>query len=68
MRYVISRKGENKVNYSVKKYLLQEKKLQIDNFKGCLNFKKNVKYLKKLRNLILSIKREKKYSWICCNI
>ena len=59
MRYVIARKGEYNIKNSVKKYLLQERKLNIDNLKGCLDFKRNCeKSKKKLRNLILSIKRK----------
>ena len=61
MRYVVARRGEFKIKNVVKKYLLQEKKLNIDNIKGCLMFKQNCeKSKKKLRNLILSIKKKKK--------
>ncbi len=59
MRYVVARRGEYKIKNVVKKYLLKEKKLNIDNIKGCLRFKKNCeKSKKKLKNLILSIKKK----------
>ena len=61
MRYVLARRGEYKIKNIVKKYLLEEKKLNIDSIKGCLKFKKNCeKSKKKLKNLILSIKKNGK--------
>jgi methylation protein EvaC len=61
MRYVVGRKGEYKINKSVNKHLNYERKQKIDNFKGCLNFKKKCEISKKkLRNKILSIKKQGK--------
>jgi len=61
MRYVVARRGEYKIKAIVKKYLLKEKKLNIDNLKGCLKFKKNCENSKKkLRSKILSIKKKNK--------
>ena len=61
MRYVVGRKGEYKINKSVNKQLNYEKKQKIDNFKGCLNFKRKCETSKKkLRNKILSIKKQGK--------
>ena len=61
MRYVVARRGENKIKNVVKKFLLQEEKLHIDSLKGCLKFKQNCENSKKkLRNMILSIKKRNK--------
>ncbi len=61
MRYVIARRGQYNIKQAVKKFLIQEKKQNIDNFKGCLKFKKNCENSKKkLRHLILSIKKKNK--------
>ena len=61
MRYVVARRGEYKIQNVVKKYLLKEKKHNIDNIKGCLSFKKKCeKSKKKLKELILSIKKRGK--------
>ncbi len=61
LRYVIGRKNLHKINSSVKKQLNYEKKKNIDNIKGCLNFKKKCEISKKkLRNKIYSIKKNGK--------
>jgi len=61
MRYVVGRKGEYKINKSVSKHLNYEKIQKIDSFKGCLNFKRKCEISKKkLRNKILSIKKQGK--------
>ena len=61
MRYVVARRGEYKTKNVVKKYLLQEKKLNIDSLKGCLKFKQDCENSKKkLRSMILSIKKRNK--------
>ena len=61
MRYVVARRGEYKIKNIVKKYLSNEKKLNIDSLKGCLKFKKNCENSKKkLRKMILSIKKRNK--------
>jgi methylation protein EvaC len=61
MRYVVARKGEYKIKNIVKKYLSNERRLNIDNLKGCLKFKKNCENSKKkLRKMILSIKKRNK--------
>ena len=61
MRYVIARKGEYKINNTVKKGLIKEKELHIDSIKGCVKFKNDCeKSKRKLRNKILSIKKRKK--------
>ena len=58
MRYVISRKGTKKVKDSVKKLLSKEKTKNIDNIKGCKEFKKNCEKSKK--NLLEKINKYKK--------
>ena len=58
MRYVVSRKGQNKVKFSVEKLLKKEKIKNIDNLKGCLKFKKRCEKSKK--DLIKKINRLKK--------
>ena len=61
MRYVISRKGQKKVNLSVKKLLQEEKTKNIDNIKGCLKFKKKCEKSKKdLIGKINQLKKNKK--------
>ena len=61
MRYVISRKGMNKVKNSVKKLLNKEKIKNIDNLKGCLKFKRNCEKSKnELLNKIRKYKKNKK--------
>ena len=58
MRYVISRKGVNKIKNRVKKLLNKEKARNIDSFKGCIKFKKNCE--KSKRRLLNNIKKFKK--------
>ena len=58
MRYVISRKGTKKVKDRVKKLLSKEKAKNIDNIKGCKEFKKNCERSKK--NLLEKINKYKK--------
>tara|TARA_B110000459_G_scaffold197756_1_gene241616 strand:- start:1060 stop:2256 length:1197 start_codon:yes stop_codon:yes gene_type:complete len=61
MRYVIAREGEYKIKNIVKIGLNYEKKVNIDNLKGCLDFKKNCENSKRrLRNKIFSIKKKNK--------
>ena len=61
MRYVVARRGEYNIKNTVNKYILQEKKLNIDNLKGCLKFKQDCENSKKkLRSMILSIKKRNK--------
>ena len=56
MRYVLAREGAYKIKKSVQNNLNKEKIKNIDNIKGCLNFKKNCeKSKKKLNNRINSI-------------
>ncbi len=56
MRYVVSRIHKHKIKKSVKKLLNDEKKMQIDNIKGCIKFKKNCESSKKkLRSKIKTI-------------
>ena len=47
MRYVIARKKQYKISKQVKKYLKKEKAKNIDNIKGCINFKKKCEVSKK---------------------
>tara|TARA_B100001057_G_C22798370_1_gene930580 strand:+ start:255 stop:1451 length:1197 start_codon:yes stop_codon:yes gene_type:complete len=58
MRYVISRKGKNNIKNRVKKLLKKEKAKNIDNLKGCIQFKKNCE--KSKRKLLKNIKKLKK--------
>ncbi len=58
MRYVISRKGINKVKDRIKKLLNKEKAKNVDNIKGCKEFKKNCERSKK--SLLEKIKKYKK--------
>ncbi len=58
MRYVVSRKGRNKVKNTVGKLLKKEKVKNIDNLKGCIEFKKNCEKSKK--KLLENIKNYKK--------
>ena len=53
MRYILKRKGKFQKSLRLKKLLKIEKKNNIDNFKGCLAFKKKVELSKK--NLINKI-------------
>ncbi len=58
MRYVLSRMKKKRVSPNVRKILKSEKKKNIDNFKGCLKFKKNCE--KSKRNLLKKLKNYKK--------
>tara|TARA_B100001057_G_scaffold389877_1_gene397708 strand:- start:842 stop:2038 length:1197 start_codon:yes stop_codon:yes gene_type:complete len=55
MRYVVARKGSYKIKKIVNKVILNEKKKNISNFKGCLKFKKDCEKSKK--NLQKKIKK-----------
>ena len=58
LRYIISKNNNKLISVRLKKILDQEKKLSIDKFKGCLNFKYKVEQSKK--KLIKKIKQFKK--------
>ena len=58
MRYVVGRKGKFKTSINLNKILKKEKKNNIDNFKGCLKFKKRCEISKK--KLIKKLKNYKK--------
>ena len=58
MRYVIARKGIFKKSKRLNKLLFNEKLKNIDNYKGCLNFKKKCEDSKK--KLISKLKKYKK--------
>ncbi len=61
MRYVIGRKNQHFIKKNVQKYLEYEKKNNIDNLKGCINFKKQCEISKnKLIKKIKDIKKSKK--------
>ena len=59
MRYVVARKNLSKISHNVKKILKKEKNKNIDNIKGCENFKKKCEISKKklLSKLILFKKK-----------
>ena len=59
MRYVVARKNLSKISHNVKKILKKEKNKNIDNIKGCENFKKKYEIFKKklLSKLILFKKK-----------
>ena len=58
MRYIIKRNHGQKISQRLKKILSSEKKANVDNFKGCLEFKYKVeKSKKKLLSKIYKIKR-----------
>ena len=59
MRYVVGRKNLSKISHNVKKILKKEKNKNIDNIKGCKNFKKKCEISKKklLSKLILFKKK-----------
>ena len=61
MRYVVGRKNSSKVSKNVKKILRKERNKNIDNIKGCLNFKKNCEISKK--NLIAKLSFFKKRNY-----
>ena len=58
MRYVVGRKKIHKKTKRLNKLLLNEKRKNIDNFKGCLNFKKKCEESK--RKLISKVKKFKR--------
>ncbi len=58
MRYVVGRKNTHQKTKRLNRILLNEKKNNIDNYKGCLNFKKKCEASKK--NLISKIKGYKR--------
>jgi methylation protein EvaC len=58
MRYVVGRKKIHKKTKRLNKLLLNEKRKNIDNFKGCLNFKKKCEESKK--KLISKVKKFKR--------
>ena len=47
MRYVIGRKNVHKIKKNVSKFLIYEKRNNIDSIKGCMRFKKNCESSKK---------------------
>jgi len=47
MRYIVGRKNEHEIDKNIPKLLLQEKKNNIDSFKGCIDFKKKCENSKK---------------------
>ena len=59
MRYVVGRKNLSKISHNVKRILKKEKNKNIDNIKGCENFKKKCEISKKklLSKLILFKKK-----------
>ena len=60
MRYIIKKNLNQKITSRLKKILHNEKRENIDSFKGCLIFKSNVeKSKKKLVDMILKIKSKK---------
>ena len=59
LRYVCGRKSEHKISSNVIQILDEEKRLNIDNEKSCLEFKKNCEISKKnLREKIINIKNK----------
>ena len=61
MRYVISRKGERKINKRLVEVIDNEKKKNLDNISSCLSFKKNCEKSKeKLKSKIKNIKESGK--------
>ena len=59
LRYICGRKSEHDISISVIKILDEEKRLNIDNEKSCLEFKKNCEISKKnLREKIINIKNK----------
>ena len=47
MRYVVGRSNEHKINKNVSKFLILEKRKNIDSIKGCLKFKKKCEISKR---------------------
>ena len=62
MRYVIGRKNLSKISKNVKKILKKEKNKNIDNIKGCLNFKKKCEISKKRLLTKLNSFKKRKYT------
>ena len=62
MRYVVGRKNLSKISKNVKKILKKEKNKNIDNIKGCLNFKKKCEISKKKLLNKLSFFKKRKYT------
>lgn len=59
MRYYLKKGKRNRINPRVKKYLLQERKLNLDQLKGYLGFKKKVnKICRELKQLLVKFKKE----------
>ena len=58
MRYVVGRINSFKISKNVNKILRYEKNKNIDNIKGCKNFKKIVKFQKKLLTKLKFFKKE----------
>ena len=61
MRYVVGRKNYFKVSKNVNKILRYEKNKNIDNIKGCKNFKKNCEISKKKLLTKLKFFKKRKY-------
>ena len=61
MRYVIGRKNSFKVSKNVNKILRYEKNKNIDNIKGCKNFKKNCEISRKNLLTKLNFFKKRKY-------
>ncbi len=60
MRYIIKKNKSLKVSKRLKRILKEERKKNIDNYKGCIKFKKQVEESKKkLRQKIFKIKMKK---------
>jgi SAM-dependent methyltransferase len=62
MRYVVGRKNSHKINKTVNKILTKEKNKNIDNIKGCENFKKNCEISKKKLLAKLNFFKKRKYT------
>ena len=62
MRYVVGRKNSSKISKNVKKILRKEKNKNIDNIKGCLNFKKKCEISKTKLLKKLSFFKQRKYT------
>jgi methylation protein EvaC len=62
MRYVVGRKNSHKINKTVNKILTKEKNKNIDNIKGCENFKKNCEISKKKLLTKLNFFKKRKYT------
>jgi methylation protein EvaC len=63
MRYVVARKGKHKIKKNISKLLKKEKIKNINNFKGCIEFKKNCEKSKKnLKKKIMNFKKNDQIS------